>query len=483
MENIQHISIDINNKKIQKNIYMKQYDVKRHIVFSITENGVEKDITGMNVVFKMDKKDGHYIFDDVPIENNKVILDTTPQMTTTSGILPYQLSFYNAEQLLISTVTGYIDCEESVINDEEIASSTEINLLAEMLDEVAKIHDIAAMHKIAEEVKNDSADAQESLSEVEEETLSAKKYADISKSYAVGGTGMYHENGLIDDEDNSKYYYEKTLAQYNKLLTAKKVILHAESWDNLSQTVRVDGITANEDEQLIVVRPRTISVKEYTRCNVMAERQGEGLLYFTCELIPRYDLYIYVMVQTTTDYPINLMGTALPTQSLGVDSNIYIQYDNDEIINLFVKKDGEWLVFGGGGSGQILFDGSSAEISEGVLTMSAEGVGANYIDTSNMIYEITPENWDTSGNDVTYVATRDCAVIYNVATNSNYNDLDVYINNDTVVVDGGSSKNPTYVKGVQFLKMGQTIGFKGYNYKWDYVKKNYLRVYSLIVND
>lgn len=309
MENIQNIHIDINDNKTYEYIYTKQYDVGRKIIFTVTEDNKEKDLTGMTVLFEMMKPDGYIILDHCPTEDNKVVLEITQQMTTAYGKLPYQLNIYDQEKN-IGTVTGMIVSEKAVLQNGDIESRDELNVIREIMEDIATIE---AMKDAAETAATNAAASDTHATAADTDaTLQAK----ISKSYAVGGTDYDHE-GTDDDVDNAKYYCEKVEDIYNKTALAKKIWLYAADWNTTTgqQTVDVDGVIANEDLQLITVRPTSASTVEYVQCEVLCIQQLNDELVFQCDTIPQHDLLVYVAIQQTSNEEI--MGNVLyaPTGS------------------------------------------------------------------------------------------------------------------------------------------------------------------------
>lgn len=485
MDNIQYISLDINNNKINTNIYTKQYDVGRTVIFTVTENGQEKDLQGMYAVFKLKKPDGYFVLNDIEINGNRVILTITAQMTILSGRLPYQLSFYDSTDLLISTVTGIMECEKSVVVNDDLVSANEINLLEELLEETARIHDIASMEAIAQEVQEDRDAVESATAEVLDNASQAAQYASISKSYAVGGEGIYHD-GVIDTSDNSKYYYENTRSLYNRILQGAKITLLADSWnENNQQRVDVKGVTTDEDHQLIAVFPKSTSAEEYDACNIMHIYQGDGYLIFKCSTVPTNDLIAYVVTEIVGNAGVNYFGTTVPSDDLGVNGNIYLQHNDDGIIRAFGKTNNHWTPISGDSYNEtnMFFDTTAADVSGGIMTIATTYAGGNFINTHATIFRREPGEWRTDGGAIEYTAERDCAVVYYVASKSEYRPLTIYLNKKGIVIDGLETKDPMFKYGVQFLKGGQTLGISGYNTDWyNFTKKFYMRVYPTMSN-
>lgn len=302
MENIQNINIDIMNNKIYEYIYAKQWDEGRIVVFNVTDDNQSVNV-GNFVMFEMKKPDGHVVLYSCPIEDGKAKVILSMQMTACAGKIPYQLNIYSEAQPvpnpgdpvdptaqsgdLISTVTGYMIVEESVVQPEDVESSDEFNNLVEFAEDLGHIADV---------IRNDG---QAILDARDEAELNAKK----SQSYAVGGTDYPHE-GEPDTYDNSKYYYEQTRQIYDSAFLAKSITLEASNWDNQTNTqqVSVSGIISDMQHQFISVRPDAASAAEYNSCNVSFVQQGQNYLVFYCNTIPQNDLGVYVMVQNTNAY-------------------------------------------------------------------------------------------------------------------------------------------------------------------------------------
>ena len=350
MDNIQYISLDINNNKISEDIYIKQYDVGREIVFTVTEDGNQKDLTGTHATFELKKPDGFIVFDGVIIETNRIHLITTEQMSVEYGKLPYQLSIYTGNNTVISTVTGTFFVDQAVFQRNDIESTSEWGAFTQAMNDFANLEDLAEMQAIAERVHDEYQTIDEKIDNFEGDITAAEEAARLSKSYAVGGEGINHGT-YPDDEDNSKYYLEQTRALYNRLLVSTKVVLYYNQWNNNTQTVTVEGVVPDEDAQLVTVRPQQVSIEEYMDCNVYAIQQGDGTLTFTCSVQPEHNLYVYVMIQTITSAAVNMYGRSAPSNANGINGNIYTQYTDRGVGTVYAKVDNQWYPIGSGGGG------------------------------------------------------------------------------------------------------------------------------------
>lgn len=72
--------------------------------------------------------------------------------------------------------------------------------------------------------------------------------------------------------------------------------LLAGNWDNLTQTVSVEGISADETKQIITLSPSIASQEVYIDVNVRCTGQGENSLTFTADEIPSTDLTILISI-------------------------------------------------------------------------------------------------------------------------------------------------------------------------------------------
>ena len=83
----------------------------------------------------------------------------------------------------------------------------------------------------------------------------------------------------------------------NNVFQARLVVLPANGWENKQQTITVGGVSANEQNQLVVVRPASDYISDYISNGVMCIGQGENELTFSCNTTPLNDLDVYVLTQ------------------------------------------------------------------------------------------------------------------------------------------------------------------------------------------
>lgn len=75
-------------------------------------------------------------------------------------------------------------------------------------------------------------------------------------------------------------------------ITAKTVTLSASGWSNNTQTVFVEGVTANNVVQVAPSGDRTA----YLDADIYCSAQGAGTLTFTCETTPTADIAVNVLI-------------------------------------------------------------------------------------------------------------------------------------------------------------------------------------------
>lgn len=86
-------------------------------------------------------------------------------------------------------------------------------------------------------------------------------------------------------------------------LTATQFTLTASGWSDYypyTQTVTVNGVSADEMTQLIIPSPASSNSMLYYSCGTVCSGQGANQLVFTSEIKPSSDLLMYVMIQEVT---------------------------------------------------------------------------------------------------------------------------------------------------------------------------------------
>lgn len=328
MDNVQKISIDIMNNKYSDYIYAKQHDRNRTVEFTITENGKKKELDDTHCTFVMKGKKV-VSFKHLVRSGDVYKMSLEPNDTHEAGKLPYQLILSSGEVdievdehgeyhiiwgddgVIIGTVTGYMLVEQCVVSDDDAATQFDTNILQDLLGAVQEaegvIDDIEALNQESLGYRNLSESYAKGGTGTREgeNTDNAKYYSEqanassvLSQSYSVGGTNTREG----EDKDNAKYYSEQAEHAKDLVIITKKVTLLVTgegSWNRNTNTITVpcDGITDNEDEQLIVVRPYEQYIEEYLSCNIRCIAQGDGILTFKCDTIPSRNIDVHVNSQ------------------------------------------------------------------------------------------------------------------------------------------------------------------------------------------
>lgn len=95
----------------------------------------------------------------------------------------------------------------------------------------------------------------------------------------------------IDKNIPTKDTFEASLPK------SKTVTLTASGWNNNTQTVTVNGVSASEATQLITVSPTKTKVNKYIESGIYCSGQAENSLIFTCSEAPTEDIIIYVTIE------------------------------------------------------------------------------------------------------------------------------------------------------------------------------------------
>lgn len=295
-KNTQELYLDIQDNKTYEQLYAKQYCAGSEIIFHITKNGKPFDVSDMTAAFQMKKTDQTVILNSCTVEGNTVSIRITEQMTACYGKAPFQITL-TKDETVITTITGIMKIDESVVHPEDIESSDEFNIITDILrkaedadkaaknaklsEENAKTSEnhacdasISAEHN-AQEAENsasltkqyaanasDSADiasakaaeALESATEAKKSEINAKSsealaltksdealhYSILARSYTVGGTNTRDH----EDVDNSKYYYEQA-KQISQGLNGALLPMGTVTFSSLSSQTKKPGYMYN----------------------------------------------------------------------------------------------------------------------------------------------------------------------------------------------------------------------------------------------
>ena len=86
----------------------------------------------------------------------------------------------------------------------------------------------------------------------------------------------------------------------NSIPKSKLITLSASGWSNNTQTVSVNGVSANEANQLITVTPKSSDLTAYMEAGIYCSSQAENSLTFTCSEAPTTSINDYVVLTAVT---------------------------------------------------------------------------------------------------------------------------------------------------------------------------------------
>ena len=153
MEDIQKLSIDIMDDKVFEPIYTKQYDQGRKVYVTVTKDGKDLSLEGITASFQMKKPDGTVILKNCQISNNQIIVELDRTITVVSGNrIPFQIQLFEAAtNIIISTTTGILKVDESVVQMDDIESSSDFSTFSDILLKINEEYE--EVKKDAKEVK------------------------------------------------------------------------------------------------------------------------------------------------------------------------------------------------------------------------------------------------------------------------------------------------------------------------------------------
>lgn len=132
---IHRISLDIHTAKSQATLRVKQYDTSRKLHITLCEGGLPYHIaTDCTATFSAIKADDKYIHNTCQIDGNTIEYTFTEQTTAAVGATECEIALYNNKGQRITSPHFTIIVEERVYNGEEIVSSSEANVLNDLID-------------------------------------------------------------------------------------------------------------------------------------------------------------------------------------------------------------------------------------------------------------------------------------------------------------------------------------------------------------
>lgn len=236
MVDIQEIELDLARPTTQIVTAMQHDNLLRFVHIVCLSQGqfvpIEKELSPM---FNCKLPNGDFYLDPTileRLEDGTLMLTLNTSILSASGKVEAEIDIYDGENKKVSTMPFQILVSPSVTDQTEIKESDDYNELDALIAKVVKDYSDVQLvksyveSKVAEieetvvlinQVKEDVIQL-EASAEISANTSSAKatesgNFANLSKSYSVGGTGTR----AGEDTDNSKYYYQKTYDIYSGL--------------------------------------------------------------------------------------------------------------------------------------------------------------------------------------------------------------------------------------------------------------------------
>lgn len=201
MEDIQKLSIDIMDDKVFEPIYTKQYDQGRKVYVTVTKDGKDLSLEGITASFQMKKPDGTVILKNCQISNNQIIVELDRTITVVSGNrIPFQIQLCEAAtNIIISTTTGILKVDESVVQMNDIESSSDFSTFSDILlkfnaeyEEVKK--DVKEVKALKDYIDNLVKTTEERWSNMIQLKNSQADYDKLSNEQKMNGT-LYFVKG------------------------------------------------------------------------------------------------------------------------------------------------------------------------------------------------------------------------------------------------------------------------------------------------
>lgn len=269
---IREIEVDFHDSKYIQ-INAKQYDRgSRYILVSCNNQGTFFPMNNMQhfAFIRYKKADGNDVFNSCKITyEGKILVELTEQMLSNAGnnwgelLIVKSNSIGNIEQIpkesynsllenegnIITSMTFCVNVLENVVDYESIESSYEFNALNDLILKVTSDYNYIMDNCNESEMnaKNSALAAAESEANAKNSEIEANKYYKLSKSYAIGDTGVRTN----EDTDNSKYYYENTKSIAYEGLKGLFVLMGTISFSQLGGSEKQTGYTYYINEPFI----------------------------------------------------------------------------------------------------------------------------------------------------------------------------------------------------------------------------------------
>ena len=109
----QTIKVDLLNKIPSEKIIFRQGEVGREIVFEVYNDGIAVDLDGYDVTFVIYKPDGNFVIVSGTVDNDKVTVEETAQMTAVCGRGCFDLKLSKTGEA-IYTYNGFVEIDAPI---------------------------------------------------------------------------------------------------------------------------------------------------------------------------------------------------------------------------------------------------------------------------------------------------------------------------------------------------------------------------------
>lgn len=157
LQEIRHqFTLDIKKDGIQKNLHMRQGDIKsQRIAIQLFSGAFPYDIEGVtSATFRARKPDGSIIFNDCVVTEHGVEYQVTSQSIAAAGGVECMITLCGPSGETLGTPRFLIEVEEAICSDSEIESTNEFTALQIAMADKAEI---AGYAQSAEEAKDAAA--------------------------------------------------------------------------------------------------------------------------------------------------------------------------------------------------------------------------------------------------------------------------------------------------------------------------------------
>lgn len=193
IDNTQRITLDIRDNQTYEQIYIKQYNKGFPIEFEITKNGEPFDLSGCFATFEMKKPDKTVIWYNCDISDNILSVEVTEQMTIVNGKAEFQITL-NQGEILITTITGIMKIDKSVIQDGDVDSSSDISIVNEVLLEIKEVKQLVADAKTYKESAETSASSASTSASNAKISETNAKISETNSAQNMATTKTYMES-------------------------------------------------------------------------------------------------------------------------------------------------------------------------------------------------------------------------------------------------------------------------------------------------